>query len=80
MPKYMVHAEQWVLELAEMEVEADNEDDAKEVAEDQGDWEWSDGDDSKDFEMTKVVLVTDDPDEELRNDLDDEDEEEDPKE
>lgn len=70
MPLFKVHAQQWVKEVGELEIEANNKKEALRLAEDE-DFDWSDGDDSKDFEILEAELVAgEEPDEEEEDEED----------
>jgi len=63
MPLFKVHAQQWVKEVGEVEIEAATKEEALSQAEFE-DFEWSDGDDSKDFEVLEAELIEEDEEEE----------------
>jgi len=69
MPLFKVHAQQWVKEIGEIEIYASTQKEALEHAANE-DFEWSDGDDSKDFEILEAEYLSDEEPEEE----DDEDE------
>jgi hypothetical protein len=55
MPTFKVKARQYVEEVAYREVEADTEQEARDLAEKDDDWDWEDGDGSLDG--VEIVLV-----------------------
>ena len=64
MPLYQVTVRHFIEETARVKVEADNEDEAKEIvaqmhADDEGDFDWSDegSDETKDFEVLVVRRI-----------------------
>ena len=66
MPTFKVYARQWVEEIGEAEIEADTRNEALRMAEEEDpDWDWSDGNDVQDFEVTGAEQLDgdDEPDE-----------------
>lgn len=76
MPRFLVTAKQFVEEIGEREIEANNADEAIAEADENDDWDWSDGDEVKEFEVTGAKEIHDDDDDEE----DEPEDEEDPKE
>ena len=76
MPRFLVTAKQFVEEVGEREIEADNADEDMAEADENDDWDWSDGDEVKEFEVIGAKEIHDDDDDEE----DEPEDEEDPKE
>jgi hypothetical protein len=76
MPRFLVTAKQFVEEIGEREIEANNADEAIAEADENDDWDWSDGDEVKEFEVIGAKEIHDDDDDEE----DEPEDEEDPKE
>jgi hypothetical protein len=76
MPLYRIYAKQFVEEIAEQEVEASSQAEARQLVEDGDvDFDWQDGDATDQFEITKIELIDgEEPDEPEEGIEDDEDE------
>ena len=64
MPRFLVTAKQFVEEIGEVEIEAEDVEDAMQSVGDQDDWDWQDGDEIREFEVTGAKQIHDDDDDE----------------
>jgi hypothetical protein len=79
MPTYRVYVKQFIEEIAEQEVEANSEAEARQMVEDgEVDFDWQDGNETGDLEVTKIELVAgEEPDDEPEEGIEDDEDERD---